>query len=226
VANCTATGVTSSPSVGTPALVRVANCVATGVTSSPSVGAPALSRTVNCTANGVTASPSVGAPALVRVVAFGATGIKSTATVEPPAFLQRHSLVAWGIISVPWVGTPFPSWTAVGVTSAPTLGSPALTAEVSQLVATLKASLDADAWDVTGVCPLTDENGHGHIAYSLRSPSVSFTAVRELTESSDSLCLYVGSFAYRTPDPALISKIEALAGPALAAAEAELIAQL
>jgi hypothetical protein len=60
----------------------------------------------------------------------------------------------------------------------------------------------------------------------MSSPNVSFTAVRDLTESSDSICLYVGSFTYRTPDPGLISKIEALAGPALAAAEAELIAQL
>jgi hypothetical protein len=226
--NLVPVSIAAASTVGAPGLGQVHILTASGVTSAPVVGTPSSSPIANLEPLSISSTATVSNPILSQLVALMATSVAAAAAVEQPSLAQIHVLLAQEIAASATVGTPLPAGALdpIGIIATPTVGHPALSVEVAPAIAALKAALDAGAWDVTGVCPLIDDNGYGTIAYQLSSPTVSFVAVRELSDSSDTLCLYVGHFAYQTPDPGLIAQLEALAGPALAAAEAELIAQI
>ena len=131
----TATGITVSPVVATPAITQRHALTGTGIApTAPSVGSPAVTQRHAFTPTGVaTAAPSTGSPAIVQVHGLTATGIATTApTVGSPAISQAHALAASAIATgAPTVGSPAPgqahSLTASAIaTGAPSAGNPTL----------------------------------------------------------------------------------------------------
>lgn len=133
----TATGITASPIVGSPALTQEHDLTATGIaTGAPSVGTPAITQQHELDATGITVSPVVGSPAITQAHVLEATGIATGApTTGEPAITQAHNLEATGVATgAPTVGTPSlgssgtDDLTADAIaTGAPTVGTPALT---------------------------------------------------------------------------------------------------
>ncbi len=130
----TATGISSSPTVGAPAISQRHGLTATGITSSPAVGSPAIAQRHAITASALaTAAPSVGAPAIAQQHALTATGIATGApSVGSPSIALGNVLTATGIATTaPSVGTPaiaqVHAFTATALaTAAPSVGSPAI----------------------------------------------------------------------------------------------------
>jgi hypothetical protein len=98
------------------------------------------------------------------------------------------------------------------------------------LLAALQASLanPAKEWVVFGVAPSLDDDGYGTITYQLQSIpcGVTIVASREVSAGDDFIRLFIKGFAYTTGDVGLITQIAAMAVPAAAEAEADLIARL
>ena len=131
----TATGITVSPVVATPAITQRHALTGTGTApTAPSVGSPAVTQRHAFTPTGVaTTAPTVGSPAIGQAHALAASAIATGApTVGSPAPGQAHSLTASAIATgAPSVGNPTlsgaGSLSALPIaTGAPSLGSPGL----------------------------------------------------------------------------------------------------
>lgn len=125
--------ISSSPTVGTPALTQNHVLDPNDISSSPTVGTPVLSSGYGLTPDGVSSSPTVGTPAITQVHVLAPSGISSSPTVGSPALTQNHALAPSNISSSPTVGTPVltetpaGALTPLGISSSPTVGTPALT---------------------------------------------------------------------------------------------------
>lgn len=154
----TATGISSSPTVGAPAISQRHGLTATGITSSPAVGSPAIAQRHALTASALaTAAPSVGAPAITQRHALTATGVTASPTVGAPAIAQRHALTASPI-----------------ATGTPSVGSPAL-AQVHALAATGTAA----GTPVVGNPTLTPQGNLAALPIEFGTPVVGTPAIAQ-----------------------------------------------
>ena len=128
----TANNISSTTSVGAPAIGQVHGLSATGVSSASSVGTPTISQKHTLTPTNISSTSSVGTPAIGQVHALTSTDIASATSVGSPAIGQKHTLTPTNISSTSSVGTPIitipvdgvDNLTADGISSATSVGTP------------------------------------------------------------------------------------------------------
>ena len=108
----TANNISSTTSVGAPAIGQVHGLSATGVSSASSVGTPTIRQKHTLTPTNISSASSVGQPAIGQVHALTSTDISSTSAVSNPVIGQVHDLIPASISSAASVGTPRLNWVA------------------------------------------------------------------------------------------------------------------
>lgn len=126
----TATGITSTAVVGTPAITQAHSLSGTGIVSNGVVGTPAITQVHTLGGTGIVSNDVVGSPVITQNHSLSGTGIVSNDVVGTPAVSQNHVLAGTGITSTAVVGNPVLSntvfLTATVITSTPVVGTPVI----------------------------------------------------------------------------------------------------
>jgi hypothetical protein len=130
----TADGIVSAPAVDAPTVGQEHGLSATGIASTPSLGTPSVTSIADAdalSADGIAAAPSVDSPTFAQVHALSADSIVSASVIDQAQIAQLHALSADGLLADSALGAPLleelpDALTADGIVAACEAGSPAI----------------------------------------------------------------------------------------------------